>query len=96
MGERNEIVYADGFWKDAHKLPKEAQGKLPELFEVLAENAFDPRLHTKPLGPPLIGRYSFRITRGWRVAFRFEGDHRVKILMVGNRDKIYQRLTRTS
>jgi len=94
MEERNEIVYGEGFWKDVDKLPKEAQGKLPELFEILAENAFDPRLHTKPLGPPLLGRYSFRITRDWRVAFIFAGDHRLKILMAGNRDKVYQRLKR--
>lgn len=94
MEGRSEIVFADGFWKDADKLPKEAREKLPELFEMLAENAFDSRLHTKPLGPPLHDRYSFRITRDWRVAFIFEGDHRVKILMVGNRDKIYQRLKR--
>lgn len=96
MEERNEIVYADGFWKDARKLPKEAQEKLPELFDLLIENAFDPLLHAKSLGPPLTGRYSFRITRGWRVVFRFEGDHRIKVLMVGNRDNIYQRLKRIS
>lgn len=63
MGGRNEIIFADGFWKDADNLPKEARKKLSKLFETLAENAFDPRLHTKPLGAPLIGRYSFRITR---------------------------------
>lgn len=78
MDEKNEIVYADSFWKDADRLPKEAREKLPELFEILVKNAFDPRLHTKPLGPPLVGRYSFRITRDWRVAFVFAGDHRLK------------------
>lgn len=95
MDEKNEIVFSDSFWKDADKLPKEAQEKLPELFEMLVGNAFDSRLHTKPLGPPLIGRYSFRITRDWRVAFVFGGNHRIKILMAGSRDKIYQRLKRT-
>ena len=94
MDEINEIVYGDSFCKDVGKLPKEAREKLPELFEMLAENAFDPRLHTKPLGPPLVGRYSFRITRDWRAAFRFESDHCLKILMTDNRDKIYQRLKR--
>ncbi len=94
MGERNELVYGDGFWKDVDNLPKEAQEKLLELFEVLADDAFDPRLHAKPLGPPLNGRYSFRITRDWRAAFRFDADHRIKILMAGNRDSIYKRLKR--
>lgn len=94
MEERNDIIFADRFWKDAGKLPKEAQEKLPELFGMLAENAFDPELHTKPLRPPLNGRYSFRITRDWRVVFRFVGDHGIKVLMADNRDKIYQRLKR--
>ncbi|MBI3630761.1 MAG: hypothetical protein HY221_00255 [Candidatus Sungbacteria bacterium] len=96
MGERNEIIYADGFWKDTRKLPKEAREKLPELFNLLAKNAFDPLLRVKPLGHPLIGRYSFRITRDWRVTFRFEDDHRIKVLMAGNRDNIYRRLKRIS
>lgn len=90
----NEIAFSDGFWRDADKLPGEAREKLSELLEMLAENAFDPRLHVKPLGPPLNDRYSFRITRDWRVVFRFDGDHRITILMVGNRAKIYRRLKR--
>ena len=94
MQGKNEIAFGDGFWKDADKLPKEAREKLPELLEMLAQNAFDPRLHTKPLGAPLIGRYAFRITRDWRVAFIFTGDHRIKILMAGRRDVIYPRLKR--
>lgn len=94
MEGKNEVAFADGFWKDTGKLPKEAQDKLPELFELLARNAFDPRLHTKPLGPPLIGRYSFRITRDWGVAFRFVGDHRIKILIADRRDAVYKRLKR--
>lgn len=94
MNARDEIVFGDGFWKDVSRLPKEAQKKLGRLFEILATDAFDARLHSKPLGPPLVGRYAFRITRDWRVAFVFQEPHTIKLLAVGRRDKIYQRLQR--
>ena len=69
MEERNEIVYGDGFWRDVDKLPKEAQEKLPEIFEILTKNVFDSRLHTKPLGPSsyreiLISHHA-RLARGF-------------------------------
>lgn len=89
---RNEIVYGPGFFKDADSLPKEAKHKLADLIEILADNVFDPRLHTKLLGPPLKDKYSFRITRDWRVGFMFSGPHRVKLLVADHRNRIYERM----
>lgn len=96
MGERNEIEYGDGFLRDVRRLPKEAVEKLGVLLTVFQENAFDPRLHTKPLGPPLKDKYSFRITRDWRVGFVFIGQSRIKLLVADHRDKIYERMKRLS
>lgn len=95
MHGRNEIGYADNFWKDIDKLPREAQKKLGGLLEIFAENPFDPRLHTKPLAAPLKERYSFRIVRDWRVAFRFTAQYQIKLLIADHRDSIYQRLKRS-
>ncbi len=65
-----------------------------ELIEILRDNAFDPHLHTKPLGPPLRGIFSFRITRDYRVGFEFNAPRVVRLLAVDKRDQIYKRLER--
>lgn len=91
---RNEIVYGSGFLKDADNLSQEIRQKLANLMEILAENAFDPRLHTKPLGPPLKDKYSFRITRDWRVGFKFILPHRIQLLVADHQNKIYKRMAR--
>ncbi len=94
MGERNELEYGDGFSGDLKKLPREVVEKLSFLLGLLGEDAFDPRLHTKSLGPPLKDKYSFRITRDWRVGFMFSAPHRIKLLVADNRDRIYERMRR--
>ena len=96
MGGKNEIEYGDGFLGDLRRLPREANEKLSFLVELLRENAFDSRLHTKRLEPPLKNKYSFHITRDWRVGFMFSGHNRIKLLVAGNRNKIYKRMRRLS
>lgn len=91
---RNEIIYDDGFLKDARQLPIEISGKLSELLEILRKDSFDPRLHTKPLGAPLQGLFSFRITKNYRVGFKFLADYVIRLLVADRRDKIYKRLLR--
>jgi len=94
MSEVNEIRYGDGFLKDVRKLPRDAQDKLANLIALLRADAFDPRLHTKALSTPLIGRFSFRITRDWRVGFQFAAPHVIQLLVVDHCDRIYRRLAR--
>lgn len=89
---RNEVIYDKNFSKDVSKLPNECQEKLIELIEFLREDLFDPRLHTKPLAPPLNGVFAFRITRDYRVAFKFYAQHAIQLLLADRRDKIYKRL----
>ena len=90
----NDIHYGDGFLRDVRKLPKGSKIKLSKLTTLLKTNVFDSRLHTKPLGSPLEGIYSFRITRDWRVGFYFISQNTIKLLIVDHRDSIYERLKR--
>ncbi|MEK7500533.1 MAG: hypothetical protein AAB642_00190 [Patescibacteria group bacterium] len=90
----NEIIYDKDFVKDTRRLPVELQNKLADLIVILGWDAFDPLLHTKPLGAPLQGFFSFRITRDYRVGFRFYSTHVVQLLAADRRDKIYKRLLR--
>lgn len=94
MPAKNEIVYGSGFLKDTNSIPKEVQEKLADLIEILIENVFDSRLHTKLLGSPLKDKYSFRITRDWRVGFKFLSSNCVQLIIVDRRDKIYKRMER--
>lgn len=91
---RNEVFHDQDFLQDVRRLPVEAQRKLSWLIELLGEDAFDSRLHTKPLSVPLQGIFSFRITRDYRVAFKFRGDRMIQLLLADKRDKIYERLKR--
>lgn len=94
MSDQNEVIYEDDFRKDVRALPSAIQDALASLIEILREDLFDSRLHTKPLGPPLQGLFSFRITRGYRVGFELSGPHTVRLLLVDTRDNIYRRLRR--
>ncbi len=94
MAEKGRIFYGKNFLRDAQRLPKEAQQKLASLLEILADDPFDPRLHGKALGPPLRGKFSFRITRDWRVGFEFLDAHTIHLLAAERRDRIYKRLER--
>lgn len=94
MPERNEVIYGDGFIKDVRRLPDKVQEKVARLIPLLANNATDGRLHIKALSEPLLGKYSFRITRDWRVGFKFIAPHTIQLLVADNRDRIYKRLER--
>ena len=90
----NEIIYEKDFRNDVDDLPKKVQNKLSRLIEILRENPFDPRLHTKRLGSPLQVAFSFRITRDYRVGFIFLDSRIIKLLAADTRDNIYRRLLR--
>mgnify|MGYP001561746022 CR=1 FL=1 len=76
--------------KDARLLPHEIQNKLARLLVCFKENPFDSRLHTKPLSEPLRGLFAFRITRDWRVIFKFLTPREVLLLRVKHRKDIYR------
>ncbi|MEK7565019.1 MAG: hypothetical protein AAB394_03630 [Patescibacteria group bacterium] len=90
----NEIIYDRDFIKDVRRLPAESQDKLADLLLILKKNPFDSLLHTKPLSAPLQGLFSFRITRDYRVGFKFQSTRVIRLLVAERRDKIYKRLSR--
>lgn len=84
------IVYGAGFLKSAKKLPSNIQEKLASLLEIFKENPFHPLLHTKYLTRELAGFLSFRITRDYRVIFRFIDPETIHLLRAGHRKDIYR------
>ena len=92
MSEGNEVSYGSGFLKDVRALPLEAQEKLVKLLDMLRRDAFDARLHTKALSAPLVGRFSFRITRRYRVFFYFKNANMAVFFEIDHRKDIYRNL----
>ncbi|MEK7560333.1 MAG: type II toxin-antitoxin system RelE/ParE family toxin [Patescibacteria group bacterium] len=88
--QSNEVVYDDAFVKDVRRLPAEVGKKIGALIEILREDPFDPRLHTKPLSAPLQGIFSFRIGRDYRVGFQLRAARIIHLLMVDKRGDIYR------
>jgi mRNA-degrading endonuclease RelE of RelBE toxin-antitoxin system len=78
------------FEKDARRLPRGVQTKLAYLLPFFKNNPFDSRLHSKPLSEPLHGLFAFRITRDWRVIFKFLSSREILLLRVRHRKDIYR------
>ncbi len=85
-----EIIYSNDFIKTARLVPKPIKKKLAILLEVLKRNPFYPKLHTKPLVGKLKGFYSFRITRDWRVIFKFINPRVIFLIDIAHRKDIYK------
>ena len=85
-----KIFYDKKFLKQVQRLPARQQEKLAGLLETLKSDPYDSRLHTKKLGPPLEGQFSFRITRDWRVMFHFRDADVVFVTRVEHRKNIYK------
>lgn len=84
------IIATKRFLEAAARLPKQQQEKLGSLLEIVRQNPFHPKFHTKPLHGNLTGFYSFRITRDWRVIFQFNNPETIQLLRVANRKDIYK------
>ena len=78
------------FERDAGKLPFQTQELLASALELLAENPFSSRLHTKPLSGTLSGIFSFRIGRDYRALFRFVNTRVIMLMRVKHRRDVYR------
>ena len=78
------------FLKQVKKLPAAQQKQLAKKITYLAKNPFDARLHTKQLSTPLEGVFSFRITREYRVLFRFVTADEIFLFAAKHRKDIYR------
>lgn len=85
-----KIVFNDNFLKSAKNLPKPQQKKLGSLIEILKTNPFHSLLHTKNLSGELAGFLSFRISRDWRVIFRFIDPETIHLISAKHRKDIYK------
>ncbi len=84
------LVYSNCFVKSCRCLDVQRQKKIAALFQILQNNPFESRLHTKALVGELAGIYSFRITRDWRVLFRFDSPHQIALIDIAHRKDIYR------
>ena len=85
-----EIRYSGEFKKSVEALPKEIQRKITTLIPFFSLSPFHPKLHTKALAGPFDGKYSFRITRDWRVVFIFLDRDAVFLIDAAHRRDIYK------
>lgn len=85
-----EVIFDGVFKKQAARLEPRLRKKLAALIAVISEDLYDSRLHTKRLSAPLSGTLSFRITRDWRVTFRFLSQTTVHLLEIKHRKDIYR------
>jgi addiction module RelE/StbE family toxin len=85
------LYYGDRFTRSTKKLPLKQKEKLAKLLVLLRQNPFDAKLHTKHLTGKLAGLYSLRITRDWRVIFKFLSPSDIQLIDVANRKDIYTR-----
>ncbi|MBI2626763.1 MAG: type II toxin-antitoxin system mRNA interferase toxin, RelE/StbE family [Parcubacteria group bacterium] len=84
------IVYGSRFLRSAKKLDNELKQKLAECIAILQRNPFNSHLHTKSLTGGLTGFFSFRITRDWRVIFKFLDPEIIQLIDVAHRKDIYR------
>ncbi|MEK7537252.1 MAG: type II toxin-antitoxin system mRNA interferase toxin, RelE/StbE family [Patescibacteria group bacterium] len=84
------VVFSDDFLNSTKELPSKLKIKLNKLIQILKENPFHPSLHTKHLSGKFSGLLSFRITRDWRVIFRFFEPDVVQLLEAADRKDIYK------
>ena len=85
------IVYGNIFLKSSRKLPRKLKTKLADLIANLQNNPFDRVLHTQYLSGQLAGLLSFRITRDWRVVFKFIEPDLIQLVEIANRKDIYRK-----
>lgn len=86
------LLKTKNYKKSVGSLSKKEKNLLSRQEALLAENIFNPKLHTKKLqGFPNNRVFSFRITRVYRGIFRLEGKN-VILFAIGHRRDIYQNL----
>ena len=84
------VYYAKKFHKQVKSLPIAQQRKLAQLIELLRQDSNNSQLHSKRLQGGMKNLLSFRITRDWRVIFRFFESNSVEIMEVEHRKDIYR------
>lgn len=84
------LVYHPDFLKRVRRIPDAQQRKLAKLLVVLKKNPHEALLHVKRLSSPLVGLFSFRISRDWRTLFQFIDEETILLVDVAHRKDIYR------
>jgi len=90
-----ELLWTKTFVRAAGKYSKKnarARKAISETLEILAEDAFDPRLKTHKLKGNLADRWACTAGYDLRVLFRFvehNGVEAILLLTVGTHDEVY-------
>lgn len=84
------VYYGDHFLKRVGSFDEKQQKKLTRLVVLLKENPYHPQLHTKSLSGEFFGIYSFRMTRDFRVLFKFLSSDELILVDIGHRKDIYR------
>jgi len=85
-----QLVFGRKFLRSVEKLDSKLKPKLKSSLDLLLKDPFHPLLHTKLLTGELSGSYSFRISRDYRVIFKFLSDNVIQLIDVGDRKDIYR------
>ena len=88
---KREFDFTPTFLKKAGKLLQKAPQLDPmydETLNKLADNPFDPKLHTHPLTGNLKGKYACSLTYSLRIVFTLTDDI-VQLLDIGPHDEVY-------
>ncbi len=84
------LIFGDEFLSSVKKLDGKLKRRVNASLKLLEENPFHPKLHTKPLQGRLVGFYSSRVGRGYRIVFRFSQNNTIILLKAAPRGEIYK------
>ena len=84
------VISRPDFMKSADFLQQDIREMLAKRILLLGADIFHPLLHTKKLKSDLVGRYSFRLRRDWRVIFEFKDSETIRLLYIEHRKDVYR------
>ena len=84
------ILFGDGFLNSVKKLEKWPATKLNSQLMFFKQDPFHAKMHTKPLPGKLVGIYSFRIGKDYRIIFKFLGNKTIMLVIIAHRREVYR------
>lgn len=84
------LVATNEFERRFAELPKSIQKKALKQQTLFSKNPFHPSLNTEKIAPKQQERWTFRVDRSYRIAFRFIDGKTVLLITVGPHDWIYK------
>ena len=86
----HSLLFGSEFLASVKKLDAHLKERVQQQLELLQQDVFSAKLHTKPLHGKLAGFYSLRVGRDYRIIFQFRDGQEIVLLDIKPRDKIYR------